>query len=239
MRVPGISGDSFMENDMFRKTFKIAFPYTIPVMAGYLFLGTAFGLLVRTKGYPIWWASAMSLIIYSGALEYAAVPMLAQAFAPVSTFIFGLMLSARHLFYGLPMLKKYKGTGKMKLPLMLTLTDETFSILSTTQVPEGADEHMFYAIISLLDYAYWNIGTLFGAVCGDLVTFDATGLDFSLTALFIVLFLEQIRTRTGRISGFIGLCATALVLIIFGKDKMVVISMAVIAAVLLAGKALI
>ena len=221
---------------MFGKALKKAFPYTVPIMAGYLFLGAAFGLLVRTQGYPVGWAAAMSLVIYSGALEYAAVPMLAQPLAPVGTFIFGLMLSARHLFYGLPMLKRYKGAGRMKPALILTLTDETFSVLSTVKVPEDVDEHKFYAAVSLLDYIYWNAGTLIGAVCGRLMTWDMTGLDFALTALFIVLFLEQMKTGIGRLSGAIGMLATLLVMLICGKERMIVISMVLIASVLLAGR---
>lgn len=211
-----------------KKLFKELFKYTVPVMAGYIFLGIAFGLLMRQKGFPIYYPVLMSLIIYSGALEFAAVPILSAPFDPVGSFILGLMLSARHLFYGLPMLQKYKDTKKSKSFLIFGLTDETFSILSTMEVPEGLKPKHFYFGVSALNYSYWNIGTLLGALLGSMISLDLKGLDFTLTALFIVLFVEQLKDKAGVISGFIGLVATACVLALFGSEKMVIISMAFI-----------
>lgn len=223
---------------MTKKSFKAIFSYTIPVLAGYIFLGFAFGLLVRTKGFPIWYPSAMSIIIFSGAAEYAAVPVLSQAFNPLGSFFLSLMISLRHLFYGLPMLKKYtkERTGKLRFPLIYTLSDETFSIVSTIDPPEGVRPIFFYGGISFLNFSYWNIGTLLGAVAGDLIHFNVDGLDFALTALFIVLFLEQLKTREGVLSGFTGLLATAAALSMFGPDKMIIVAMIVILAVLIIGR---
>ena len=219
-----------------KQSLKNIFPYTIPVLAGYVFLGIAFGLLLRTKGYPWWLPILMSLIIYSGSMEYAAIPILAEAFNPISSFVLGVMLSARHLFYGIPMLDKYKNTGKWKVPLIAMLTDETFSILSTTPAPDGITPLSFYQGVSCLDYAYWVGGTAIGAIFGGLITFDLTGIDFALTALFIVLFIESLKDRSGLISGFIGLIASAVVLAVFGSSTFVIFSMIAIAVILLAGK---
>lgn len=216
-----------------KKLFKELFKCTLPVMTGYIFLGIAFGLLMRQKGFPIYYPIIMSVIIYSGALEFAAVPILSAPFDPLGSFILGLMLSARHLFYGLPMLKKYQNKGKSKPFLIFGLTDETFSILSTMEVPAGLNPKHFYVGVTAFNYAYWNIGTLLGALLGSVLTFNLKGLDFTLTALFIVLFVEQLKDKAGLISGFIGLVATACVLTIFGSEKMVIISMLVILLVLL------
>ena len=219
-----------------KKAFKVSFLHTLPVLAGYIFLGFAFGLLLKTSGFPAWLPVVMSIVIYSGAQEFAAVSLLLAPFDPFGTFIIGIMLSARHLFYGLPMLKKYAGQGKKKPFLIFGLTDETFSILTTHEPPEGVEAGHFYLWITLLDYAYWVAGTALGALTGQFISFDVTGLDFALTALFIVLFLEQLKKKEGRISACTGLIVTAAVLALFGSTSMVVISMAVILLVLVAGR---
>lgn len=219
-----------------RKALKAAWRYTVPVLAGYMFLGIAFGFLLKTKGFPTWYPILMSAVIYSGALEFAAIPLLSAPFDPLGSFVMGLMISARHLFYGIPLLEKYRNTGKWKNPLIFLLTDETFSIASTIDPPEGIENRYFYGVISVLDYFYWVGGTCLGALFGNVLRFDSTGIDFALTALFIVLFLEQIRTKEGLVSGFLGLGSAAAVLALFGSEKMVVISMVVILCALLLGK---
>ena len=212
--------------------FKKIFIHTIPVLAGYAFLGTAFGLLMRTKGYPAWLPILMSAVIYSGALEFAAVPVLAAAFDPIGSFVMGLMISARHLFYGIPMLEKYKRTGTSKAFLMFGLTDETFSVLTTENVPDGIAPKTFYLGVTALDFSYWVGGTAIGALLGSAITIDLTGIDFALTALFVVLFIEQISSENGKKSGFLGLVATATVLAFFGTESLVIIAMCVIFAAL-------
>lgn len=219
-----------------KKILTAAWPHTIPVLAGYLFLGIAFGILVTAKGHPIWLPILMSVLIYSGALEFASIPLLSTAFEPFSAFVMGLMISARHLFYGIPMLKKYQNAGKAKPFLIFALTDETFSIISTIEPPRDVATIPFYTTISFLDYLYWVLGTAIGALFGKLINFDTTGIDFALTALFIVLFLEQIKNREGLISGLTGLIASAVVLMIAGSEKMVIISMGVILLALILEK---
>lgn len=207
-----------------------AFINTVPIMAGYVFLGFAFGLLMKTKGYPGWSPLVMSAIIYSGALEYAAVPILAQPFDPAGALFLGLMLSARHLFYGIPMLKKYNTGGLKKVFLIFGLTDETFSLLTSDS---GKNDTGYYTAVTFFNYLYWNAGTVLGTLFGGIVLFNADGLDFALTALFIVLFIEQLKNREGIISGLCGLTVSAVVLAVFGADKMVIISMLVIAVMLI------
>ena len=216
--------------------FKKIFVYTIPVFAGYVFLGIAFGLLTSSGGYPVWYPVIMSIIMFTGALEFATVPLLANPFDPSGSFIFGLMLSARHLFYGIPMLKKYKDTGIAKIFLIFGLSDETFSILSTVDVPEGVEAKWFYLGVTVLNYSYWNIGTLIGAVFGNVAGNNLEGLDYVTTALFIVLFIEQMKNRTGVKSGLIGLIVSAVVLFTVGASNMVIVSMIVMLVILVLGR---
>lgn len=216
-----------------KKAFKAAWKLTIPIMAGYIFLGITFGLLIKEAGFHFWTPVFMSIIIYSGALEFAAIPILSSAFNPIGTFFIGLMISARHLFYGIPMLKKYEGSGLLKIPLMFTLTDETFSVSSSVDPPEGVEKKYFYSVISIMNHSYWIIGSALGWLFGSIITFDTTGIDFVLTALFIVLFIDQLSTKQGKKGGAIGFLSTAVVLAIFGSSNMVVISMVVILLMLL------
>lgn len=228
--------DRKKKNASLGKNVASAFRLTLPVMAGYVFLGFAFGLLMRTKGFALWIPIVMSAAIYSGALEFAAVPVLSAAFDPLGSFFLGFLLSIRHLFYGIPMLKRYAKTGKSKPFLIFGLTDETFSILSTTAVPDGVQPTAFYFFVTLLDFLYWVSGTALGAAFGEIVTFNVDGLDFALTALFVVLFIEQISRKEGLKSGFIGLLASTAVRTLFGSEYFVLVSMAVILVILLAGK---
>ena len=219
-----------------KKALQRAFPLTLPVMAGYLFLGVTFGLLCKSEGYATWVPVAMSVIIYSGALEFAAVPLLCSVFDPLSAFVLGVTLSARHLFYGIPLLKKYAQAKAEKPFLMFGLTDETFSILSTAEVPEDCSPRAFFFWVTLLNYAYWTGGTLLGALLGAALSFNLEGLDFALTALFVVLFLEQMRTGSGRKSGAAGLILALLALLLVGKTYFILVSMALILTALLAGR---
>lgn len=218
------------------KEFCISFKYTIPVLAGYAFLGFAFGLLMRTRGFHPILPIVMSITVFSGALEFAAVPLLGAAFDPISTFVIAIMLSARHLFYGIPMIKKYGVSGKSKLFLIFGLTDEAFSIISSNEVPVGVRPNSFYLWVTFLNYFYWVTFTALGSFIGSVVTFNAEGLDFALTALFIVLFIEQLNGRKGRISGFAGLFLSSAVLMLFGSNVFVIMSMAAILVFLLSGR---
>ena len=217
-------------------TIKNAFRITLPVMAGYVFLGLTFGLLLRASGFEWWVPVVMSAVIYSGALEFAAVPLLSAAFEPISAFVLGILLSARHLFYGIPMLKKFSGTGRAKPFLIFGLTDETFSILSTTDVPEEAEPKAFYFWVTMFDFLYWTLGTALGAVLAEVITIDLQGLDFVLTALFVVLFIEQLKTKEGLKSGLAGLIISAAVLIVFGTSVFVTLSMVLIIITLVGGR---
>ena len=215
---------------------RAAFPATIPVLTGYLCIGMAYGLLMANAGYGVFWALLLSLLCYAGSMEFVAVSLLTAGFDPVQALLMALMINARHAFYGLSMLEKYRGTGWARPFLILSLTDETFSLVSTLEPPDGVTRRDFYFWISLLDYLYWQVGSVLGALIGGLLPFDTTGLDFALTALFIVLFLEQWRKRENRPAALIGLGCTAVSLAAVGADRLVIPAMVLILAVLLGGR---
>ncbi|MDO4566486.1 MAG: AzlC family ABC transporter permease, partial [Oscillospiraceae bacterium] len=191
------------------------------------------GMLMQAQGYGAAWAAAMSAVAYCGSMQFAAIPLLAAGFDPLGAFLMSLMVNARHLFYGIAMLDKYKNSGRLRFFLIFTLCDETFSLVSALDAPEGINRRLFYFWISLLDYLYWVGGSLLGGLLGSMELFNTEGLDFALTALFIVLFIEQIKEKEGRASGLIGALGALLALLVFGADNMVIPAMLLILAALL------
>ena len=219
-----------------RAAVKAAFPATVPVMTGFLALGVAYGILMRTNGYGPLWSTLVSAIGFGGSMQYVAITLLVTAFDPLQAFLLAIMVNARHIFYGLSLLDKYKGLGKARFILIFALRDETFSLVSTLEPPEGVERKDFYFWITLLDYLYWVGGTALGGLLGRFITFDTTGLDFALTALFVVLFLEQWKKPENRPFGLVGLGCAGASLAVFGAEKLVIPAMAFILAVLLGGR---
>ena len=219
----------------FSATLRAAFPTTIPVMTGFLCLGLAYGLLMRSKGYGPLWSTLMSAVAFGGSMQYVAIDLLTAAFDPIQAFLLSIMVNARHMFYGLSLLEQYGGVGAARVPLIYTLCDETFSLISTVEPPEGVRPRDFYLCISLLDYSYWVAATALGGLLGGLLTFNTTGMDFALTALFVVLFLEQWKKRENRPAGVIGSACAVLALLLF-HDDLVIPAMALILAALLGGR---
>ena len=216
-----------------KAALRAAFPATIPVMTGFLCLGIAYGVLMQSKGYGPLWSVLMSAIAFGGSMQFVAITLLTAAFDPIQAFLLSIMVNARHMFYGLSLLDKYKGLGKVRPFLIYVLCDETFSLVSTLEPPEGVGRKDFYFWISLLDYLYWITGTALGGLAGNLITFDTTGLDFALTALFVVLFLEQWKRAENRPAGIIGILCAAVSLAVFQADNMVIPAMVLVLMVLL------
>ena len=215
-----------------RRALAAAFPYTIPILTGFLALGFAYGLYMRTSGFSMWYPMLMSLTIFGGSLEFVAVTMLLGTFAPLQTLMMALMIQARHLFYGIAMLEKYKGTGWKKLYLIFGLCDETFSINCTTDVPEGIDKGWFMFFVTLLDQSYWVCGATLGGLFGGLVSFDTRGLDFVMTAMFVVIFLEQWLKERKHYTALIGMGASVACLLFFGPDTFLIPTMVCILGML-------
>lgn len=220
-----------------RAAFRAAFPATIPVLTGYLCLGLAYGMLMVSKGYGPRWSVPASLLVYGGSIQFVAITLLTTAFDPFQAFLLSVLVDARHIFYGLSMLERYRGLGKgLRAFLIFALTDETYSLVSTLEPPEGVEGRDFYFWISALDYAYWVAGTALGGLLGGLITFNTAGMDFVLTALFVVLFMEQWKHRENRASGVIGLAGAAVSLAVFGPENLVIPAMVLVLAALLGGR---
>ena len=228
--------NNLTEKDVRKNALKAALPGTIPVMTGYVFLGMAFGILLNAKGYGIGWALLMSLLIYAGSMQYVAISLLASAFNPVAAFIMTLMVNARHLFYGLSMLDKFKNTGKLKPYLIFGLTDETFSVLCGEEPPEDISRPWYMFWITVLDQAYWVAGSAIGSLLGSVVSFNTKGLDFVLTALFVVILVGQWQETENHIPAIIGVAATLLCRIIFGSSAFLIPAMVGILICLSAGR---
>jgi 4-azaleucine resistance transporter AzlC len=212
------------------KALKAAFPHTIPVLTGFLFLGIAYGLLMNTKGYGVGWTVLMSLVGFAGSAQYIAVTFLTTVFNPIYALFMTLIINARHLFYGISMLDRYKNAGKLKPYLIFGLCDETFSIACSTEPTEGVNKNWFYFFVTLLDHLYWVTGSAIGGLIGAFVSFDIKGLDFVLTALFVVIFVGQWRTKKNRLPAMVGVLCSVACLLIFGQSTFIIPSMLAILA---------
>lgn len=211
---------------MKQKTFKKAFVASLPVMAGYIILGFGFGILLQSKGYNFIWAGFMSLTIYAGSMQYVAVDILSSGATLISAALITLMVNARHLFYGISMLDKYKDTGNKKPFLIFMLTDETYSLLCMDNIPEGIDKNLYYLFVSVLNQMYWITGSVLGALLGLALQFNSKGIEFAMTALFTVIFTEQWLSTKNHLPAIIGLSVTLACLLIFGASNFIIPSMA-------------
>lgn len=215
-----------------RKALKAAFPHTIPILAGFGFMGMSFGFLMRTQGYPLWLPMLMSLAIYAGSMQFVTVNLLAAAFHPVQAFLMTLMVNARHLFYGISLLDKYRDLGKKRPYMIFGLSDETFSICYTAQAPDGVDKKWFMFFVTLLNHAYWFLGTVVGSLIGGWISFNTEGLDFVMTAMFVVILLEQVQKKENRLPALCGLAVSVACLLLFGAEQFVIPAMLGILGVL-------
>lgn len=213
-------------------TGKYAFRQSLPVMAGYLVLGMGFGVLLETKGYGVFWALAMSLFIYAGSMQYVAIDLLTGGASLISAALMTLMVNARHLFYGISMIERYRDTGAAKPYLIFSLTDETYSLVCSGNVPRGVDQKKYYLLVSFFNQCYWVAGSVAGSLVGSLLTFNTEGIEFAMTALFLVVFTEQWKSTKNHISAVTGVAASVVCLVIFGPDRFVIPAMAAITVLL-------
>ena len=217
---------------MKKSAIRAAFLDTLPVMAGYVFLGFGFGILLCQSGYGVLWAFAMSLFIYAGSMQYLTVSLLTGGAGLVTAALTTFVVNARHLFYGISMVDAYKGAGKKKPYLIFALTDETYSLVVQNQIPAGISRHSYCFLVSLFDHIYWVAGTVLGSLTGALLPINYEGIEFALTALFVTIFVEQWLSTKDHRPAIIGVGATVLCLLIFGKDVFLIPSMVIIAMTL-------
>ena len=211
---------------------KAAFPHTIPIFAGFWFLGLTYGIYMNVSGLSFWYPMLMSLTIFAGSVEFVAVDMLLSVFNPLQTLAMTLMINARHLFYGISMLDRYKGTGWKKCYLIFGMCDESFSINYTADIPQEIDRGWFLFFVTFLNHMYWFTGATLGGIFGALIDFNTEGLDFVMTAMFVVIFIEQWMKERRHTSALLGLGLSGLCLVIFGSDSFIIPSMLAILGVL-------
>lgn len=203
------------------KYIGFAFQKTIPVMLGYLFLGMAFGLMLQNAGYSFLWAFLASVIIYAGSMQFVLVTLLTGGVSLIYAALMTLFINGRHIFYGISFVEKYKKMGKAYPYMVFSLTDETYSLLCSLQVPKDMEEKKVFFWISFLDQCYWITGATLGALAGQYITFNSTGIDFCMTALFVVIVVEQLQEKSAHISTIIGAVSGIVFLMLFGADRFI------------------
>ena len=208
-----------------KKAFRAAFPKTLPICAGFGFLGMAYGIYMNSKGFSFVYPMLMSLTIFAGSMEFVAANLLLSTYQPLYAFALTLMVNARHLFYGLSMLDKFKGTGKKKWYLIFGMCDESFSINCSTDIPKDVDRGWFMFFVTILNQAYWVIGSTAGGIIGNFIKFDTKGLDFVMTALFVVIFLDQWFQAKTHVPAITGIGITVFCLVMFGPSHFIIPSM--------------
>jgi branched chain amino acid efflux pump len=220
------------KQNIIKKSFQAAFPFTIPIFAGFWFLGLTYGIYMNVSGFNFFYPLIMSFIIFGGSLEFVAVGLLLSPFNPLQAFIMTLMIQARHLFYGISMLEKFKDTGWKKPYLIFGMCDESFSINYTAQIPKDVDSGWFMFFVTALNHFYWVFGATLGGILGSLIHFNTEGLEFVMTAMFIVIFLEQWLKEEKHFSSLIGIVVSIVCLLLWGADHFMIPTMVMILLIL-------
>lgn len=214
------------------RALRAAFPHTIPIMAGFLFLGMTYGVYMVQSGFPFWYPMITSAFVFGGSLEFVLANLLMGAFNPLQAFAMALMIQARHLFYGVSMLDQYRNLGRKRAYMIFGLCDETFSVNCAAEIPADVDRGWFQFFVTLLDHLYWFAGASIGAIFGMMIRFNTQGLDFAMTALFVVIFINQWQKDKQHISALLGLACSILSLLIFGAEDFLLPAMAAILGLL-------
>lgn len=216
-----------------KKTLKTTLMYTFPVLIGYMFLGMAFGLLLQKSGFNYIWAFFISLFVYAGSMQFVLVDFFGSSLSLPVIALMTLIINSRHIFYGLSFIDKFKKMGKLYPYMIFSLTDETYSILCSVEHPDGIDRNKLYFAIASLNQMYWIAGSVIGALTGELITFNTTGIDFAMTALFVVIFIEQWKEFKSHIPALTGLFSAILCLMLFGPNNFILPSLLITVAFLL------
>lgn len=213
------------KRNILKDALKAAFPHTIPIFAGFWFLGLTYGIYMNVSGFTFWYPMLMSLTIFAGSMEFVTADLLLGSFHPLQAFVMTLMVNARHLFYGISMLDKYRGNGAKDIYLIYGMCDESFSINYTAKIPQNVNRGWFMFFVTLLNHLYWFSGATLGGIFGSLIHFNTEGLDFVMTAMFVVIFMEQWMKEKNHTSSLVGIGISLLCLIIFGAESFMLPSM--------------
>lgn len=221
---------------MKKKAFQAAFPLTLPILAGFVLLGMSYGILMSSRGFSVLYPLFMSLLIFAGSAEFVTAGLLTAAFHPVNAFLMALMINARHLFYGISMLEKFRGTGWKKPYLIFGMCDESFSINCSARIPPDVDRGWFMTFVTLLNHLYWVCGAVLGGLIGKLVHFNTQGIEFVMAAMFIVIFLDQWMESRRHAPALIGLGISVACLAALGPERFMIPSMLLILLILTAAR---
>lgn len=219
-----------------QKAFRAALPYTLPICAGFLFLGTSYGYYMSSQGFSLWYPVVMSMLIFAGSMEFVAVGLLLSTYNPLYAFLLTIMVNARHLFYGISMLDKFKDVGKKKWYLIFGMCDESFSINCSVKLSPAIDKGWFMLFVTLLNHIYWVVGAALGALLGQFISLDTRGIEFVMTALFVVIFMEQWSVVKRHMPAIIGIGASLISLFVFGADQFMIPAMIMIVISLTAAR---
>ena len=211
-----------------QKAFKAALPYTIPICAGFMFIGLSYGVLMSNKGFSVWYPMFMSMLIFAGSMEFVTVNLLLTAFNPMYALLMTLMVNARHIFYGISMLDKFSNEKIKKMYLIFGMCDESFSINCTAKIPMDVDKDWFMIFVTLLNHVYWVVGSTIGGLMGNFIKFNMQGIEFVMTALFVVIFLNQWFSTQNHIPAIIGVGVSIGCLVIFGAEQFMLPAMGLI-----------
>lgn len=222
----------FKDEENLKKTFIFALRQTIPILFGYLFIGIAFGLMLQKADYHWAWAPLCSFLIYAGSLQYVLVVLLSSGASLLSSFIISLIINGRQIFYGISLIDKFKGFKKLKPYMIFSLTDETYSILCSLKVPKGMDEKKVMFLIALFNQSYWILGSLIGAIIGDLINFNSKGIEFAMTALFTVILIEYLQEEKNQLPALLGICSAVFFLFLLEPESFILPSLLISSAIL-------
>ena len=218
-----------MENKQIKdSSLPAAFKATVPVLTGYLVLGAGFGLLCQSSGFPVWSGILMSLIIYGGSMQFVLISLVASGASVLTAALTALMVQARHLFYAVSMVDRYRDAGAAKPFMIFTLTDETYSLVCTDEIPAGCNAQRYRFFVSLLDYIWWICGTVLGVLLGEVLPFSTAGIEFAMTALFVTVFVEQWLSTKNHLPALVGLCSSVVCLLVFGPARFLIPAMVMI-----------
>lgn len=213
------------KREILKRAAYTALPHSLPILAGYGFLGLTYGICMSVNGLNPWWTLLMCIFVFGGSVQIVAVSLLTAAFDPLNAFIITFVLCARHIFYGISMLGKYKNLGLKKLYMIFGLVDETFSINYSAEPPEDVDRGWFMFFVTLFDQIYWVVGSTVGAVFGTLINFSTEGIEFVMTSMFVVIFVNQWQKDKNHLSAIYGIAISLICLVLFGADNFIIPSM--------------
>lgn len=221
---------------MSKRLIKDVLKTTFPVLLGYLSIGFAFGVMIQSIGFNFLWAAFMSIVIYGGSMQYVAVDILSNGLSLINVAVISLVVQARHMVYGLSLLDKFKNMGKLKPYMIFSITDETYALLATAKAPENTNPKLYYFLIAMCNHIYWIMGSVIGALVGSLLNFNTKGIDFAMTALFIVICTEQILSYPTKLPTIIGFACGLVALLTFGGDNMLIPAIIAIILILFISK---